>query len=362
MNLPTCRRLGRPRVWRRLLLLLLLLCQAVRASAQTVSDPETVILLQPAAASAAVRSSLARIRDELAADRFRVVIAESQPGADDAATITPTGPGEVGETVLVVFGDPATGRTELCLVRRAAGRVAVRRAAVVVDDPERMPEALAARALELLRATALELSIESEHAPRPQARPEPRREADVTASITPPAPPPPLARVTTDMGVGLWNTFDGPPIAVTPVGRVGLRLGDWAWARFSIAGLGSRPRVATSTGSAVLAQTTVLLEGAAILRSDRRIRPMFSMGAGILKVAVVGTGTPPYQGREPQQWSAAFDAGVGIALALGARAALVTELHALLAAPHPVVRLTDTRVATIGYPSLTLTVALQVAP
>ena len=63
-------------------------------------------------------------------------------------------------TVLVVFGDPETGQAELCVVRRAARRTAVRRATVVVDDPERMPEALAARALELLRATALELSIE----------------------------------------------------------------------------------------------------------------------------------------------------------------------------------------------------------
>ena len=92
------------------------------------------------------------------------------------------------------------------------------------------------------------------------------------------------------------------------------------------------------------------------------IRPIVSLGAGALNVAVVGTGAAPYEGREPQRWSAAFDGGVGVAFAVGSRAALVTELHALLASPHPVVRFVDTRAATIGYPSLILTLALQVAP
>ena len=71
-------------------------------------------------------------------------------------------------------------------------------------------------------------------------------------------------------------------------------------------------------------------------------------------MAVVGTGAAPYEGREPQRWSAAFDGGVGVAFAIGSRTALVTELHALVASPHPVVRFADTRAATIGYPSVIL--------
>ena len=87
-----------------------------------------------------------------------------------------------------------------------------------------------------------------------------------------------------------------------------------------------------------------------------------SLGAGVLHVAVVGTGAAPYEGREPQQWSAAFDGGLGVAFALGSRAALVTEIHALMASPHPVVRFVDTRAATIGYPSMIVSLALRVAP
>lgn len=69
----------------------------------------------------------------------------------------------------------------------------------------------------------------------------------------------------------------------------------------------------------------------------------------------------PYEGRELEQWSAAFDGGVGVGFAVSSRAALVTELHALLASPHPVVRFVDTRAATIGYAAVMLTLALQVA-
>lgn len=353
------RRLVR-RCWTVVALLVLLLDWS-GASAGTTAGAETVILLQPTNASPAFRRSLVRIRDELSADRFHVILADPGTAGDAAAVIESATHDEQSGTILALFGDPESGQAELCVVRGAGRRTAVRRAVVVVDDPERMPEALATRALELLRATGLELSIALEHTPRSPAPPEPRSEADLAPKLSPPVAVADIPKVVAAMGVGIWNSVDGPPLAVTPVGRVGLRLSDWAWARVSVAGLGSQPRVETAYGSATVSQSLALAEVAAVFRSDKRIRPVLSLGAGALNVAVVGTGAAPYEGRGPQQWSAAFDAGVGIAVAVGARAALVTELHALLAAPHPVVRFVDMRAGTIGYPSLLLTAALQVA-
>ena len=330
------------------------------ASAENTAGNETVILLQPTNASPAFRRSLVRIRDELSADRFHVILADPGTAGDAGAVIaSATNDRETG-TILALFGDPESGQAELCVVRGAGRRTAVRRA-IVVDDPERMPEALATRALELLRATGLELSIELEHAPRSPKPPEPRSEAEVPAKPSPPVAVAEIPMLVAAMGVGIWNSVDGPPLAVTPVGRVGLRLSDWAWARVSVAGLGSQPRVETAYGSGAVSQSLALAEVAVVFRGDKRIRPALSLGAGALSVAVVGTGAAPYEGRGARRWSAAFDAGVGIAVAVGSRAALVTELHALLAAPHPVVRFVDMRAATIGYPSLLLTAALQVA-
>jgi hypothetical protein len=338
---------------------LLLVLEVPRASADAGPGADTVILLQPAAASSAVRRSLARIGDELSADRYHVVLADRDATGGPGAVIESAARAAEAGTALVLFGDPDSGQAELCIVRRTGRRTAVRRATVIVDDdPERMPEALARRALELLRATALELSIGIEAAPQPET-PQ-RSEADVRPSASAPTVPP--AIVTVDLGVATWASIEGPPPAVAPVGRVALRLSDWAWARITAAGLGTRPSLETAHGSASLAQTVALAEAVAVFRGDRWLRPFVSIGAGALNVAVSGMGEGPYEGRAPQRWSAAFDGGIGVALVGRSRAALVTELHALVAAPHPVVRFADTRAATIGYPSLILTLALQVAP
>lgn len=329
------------------------------AAAETTPAAEPVILLQPTTASPGARRSLARIRDELSADRFRVVLADSGTSGETGTLIEKAARDGDDGTTLALFGDPEAGEAELCIVRRAGRRTAVRWATVVVDDSNRMEEVLAARALELLRATALELSIDSERPPPPQKPPEPRPAVEVSPLASPAAAREAPIFVAT-MGVGIWNSIQGPPAAVVPIGRVGVRLSDWAWARISVAGLGSRPRVDVADGSATVSQNVALAELAAVFRPRRRLHPMLSLGAGLLNVAVVGTGTAPYEGREARQWSAAFDAGVGVALAVWSRAALVTEVHALMASPHPVVRFADTNRATIGFPSLIYTLALQV--
>src|SRR5207237_4622997 len=123
---------------------------------------------------------------ELSADRFRVVLADASAPTDSEDLIESAARGGEDGTTLAVFGDPATGETELCVVRRAARRTAVRWATIAVDDPERMPQALATRALELLRATALELSIEGGRAASPHQAPVAR-----PRGATPPTPAPP---------------------------------------------------------------------------------------------------------------------------------------------------------------------------
>jgi len=329
------------------------------ATAEAAPDAAPVIVLQPTTASGALRRSLARIRNELSADQFHVILAESSATTDPEAVIESAARDPAGGTVLALFGDPETGVAELCVVQRAGRRLAVRRATVAVDDPERMPEALSIRALELLRATALELAIDSEGARRLQAAAEPNR--TIEAAVHPAAPAAAAAdgAVAVDMGVGMLHSIDGPPPAVIPVGRIRVRVWRWLAARVSVAGLGSRPRVDSRYGSATLSQSLALLELAGV-RSGKRVRLAASLGVGALDVSVAGIGAAPYEGRDSQRLSAAFGGGLGVAFAIGSRAALATEIQALVASPHPIVRFVDTPAATVGYPSLLLTVTLQV--
>lgn len=339
-----------------------LLAASSSAAAEGAPDAGPVIVLHPTTASSALRRSLARIRNELSADQFQVILADSNPATDPAAVIEGVREDSAGGTVLAVFGDPDTGVAELCVVQRSGRRMAVRRSTVTVDDPERMPEALSARALELLRASALELAIDGEGTRRKRAAPEPDRTIEEAAHPVAPVPPAGDLAVAVEMGVGILHSLDGPPPAVIPVGRIRVRVWSWISARVTAAGLGTRPRVDSRYGSATVSQSLALLELAGGFRSGKRVRLSASLGAGALDVSVAGVGAGRYEGRDSQRWSAAFGGGLGVTVAIGSRAALATELQALVATPHPFVRFVDAAVATVGYPSLLLTATLQVMP
>lgn len=354
------------RVWRLGLGLLALgLLSSATSLARAAPLRELVIVLEPTNASPASRHTFSRIKDELSADRFRVVLAA--PGAESAAAaVIESSTRNVDRgAIIALFGDPETGETELCIVRRAGRRTAVRRA-VVIEDPERMPQLLSMRALELLRATALELSIDPDQGSQPETTPL-AQQPDTSAPIAAPTAAPTAASeqpagFTIDLGVAGLQSVKGPPPSLAPIARLAVELADGFHARLSASGLGTRPRVATASGSASIAQDFALLELTAVLRGAQRVRPMASLGSGLLSVKATGTGKPPFEGREAQEWSATIDAGLGVALAFRSRAAMVAELHTLLAWPHPAVRLLDVRAATIAYPSLIFTLALQVAP
>lgn len=340
-----------------LLALVLLLCTTLLARATPLG--ELVIVLEPTNASPASRQVLNRIKDELSADRFRVVLAAPSAEFAAAAVIESSTRNVDRGAIIALFGDPEAGEAELCIIRRAGRRSAVRRA-VVIENPERMPQLLSSRALELLRATALELSIDPDDGSKQETGPQ---QPDPSPPVaTPTHAPEPPTRLTIDLGVAGLQSIKGPPPSLSPIARLALGLTDRLQARLSVSGLGTRPRVATANGSATVAQDFALLELTAVLRATQRVRPMASLGSGLLSVKATGTGKPPYEGREAHQWSGAIDAGLGVALAFRARAAMVAELHTLLAWPHPVVRVLDVRTATMAYPSLIFTLALQVAP
>jgi hypothetical protein len=331
----------------------LLFAAGVARGAPAATD--LVILLEPADASPATLRSLRRIKDEVSADRFEVVIATPETAT---SAVSATWNGSRGALILLL-GDPSTGRAELCVVSRTNKRTAVRRA-IVTDTPETMPEVLASRALELLRATALELSLDSP-APPKSAEPRPRPPDEVR-----PAAPAPTAEeptpVLVDTGLALIQSLNGPPPSLSPILRLGVRVATWLDVRASASGLGTRPRVESPYGSATVSQSFLLLELATQLTRRGALRPMASVGGGLLHVGISGEGTPPYVGRDAHQWAASIDGGVGLALPFRSHAALVAELHCLLASPHPSVRFVDIKPATIGYPSLMVTLALRVMP
>jgi hypothetical protein len=153
-------------------------------------------------------------------------------------------------------------------------------------------------------------------------------------------------------------SFDGVGPALLPLFRVDHAFASWAVARLGLAGLGSRARVEGAGESADVTQQIAMLGGVARLRHGERVRPVLSVGAGVLRTVAEGRADWPYLGRSAQRWSLLVAVGTGVWLKLGGRYDVAVELYAAFAEPYPVVTFVSSQSASLGHPDLFLTLTL----
>jgi hypothetical protein len=335
-----------------------------RAAAQGAAAPApTVILLRPPSAPAAVIEALIRLGAELMLEGFDPQVKEFELVGDTRNSLELLAPTLAATAVVAVVAgaDPATA--ELWVVDRVTGKTVVRRIHADPRAAARMAEILSVRAVELLRASFLELAITSR--PRPDV---------VDAPVVPVAPAltrfatQPLVDAEPDWkwafevgagGIGAASGLGGMLAELLPVARIERALGVRLCARVTFAGLGTKARVDVMGGYADVAQTVALAEALFRFRRGHRIEPIVSIGAGMLRVSAEGHVSEPYEGAGGWRTSAAADAGVGVRVPLRRRRLeLGVELHALVAEPYPVVRFFDTDVARAGRPTLLAAVTL----
>jgi hypothetical protein len=335
---------------------------AGRAGAEVAPAPK-VILLRPPAAPSAVIEALIRLGAELMVEGFDPQVVEFQLVGDTRNSLELLAPTLAATAVVAVVAgaDPATA--ELWVVDRMTGKTVVRRIHADPKAAARMAEILSVRAVELLRASFLELAITSR--PRPDV---------VDAPVLPVEPvikrfaTEPLAEAEPDWkwafevgagGIGAASGLGGVLAELLPVARIERALGTRLCARVTFAGLGTQSRVDIPGGFADVSQTVVLAEALFRFRRGRRIEPVVSVGAGMLRLAAEGHVSAPYTGTGGWRAAAAADAGVGVRVPLRPRRLeLGIEVHALLAEPYPVVRFFDTDVARAGRPTLLAAVTL----
>jgi hypothetical protein len=301
-----------------------------------------------------VTEALVRLRGELIAAGFDAQVTELTLGADVRASLEKLAPpaGTAATAlVAVVASDP--GSADLWVIDRVTGKTVVRRVNAGGADAPRVAEVLAVRAVELLRASFLELATAAP--PSVEAPPPPVVERFATATLE-------EADWTwaVEAGGGTALAIRGPWNAILSVARLEHAFGRRLCARVTFAGLGTAARVDTPGGGYVgLSQTVLLAEGLVRFRRGRRIEPMLSLGAGALRLAADSHESTPYAAVSSARWAAAGDAGIGLRLPLRRhRFELGVELHALLAQPYPSVRFFGNEVAQAGRPSLIGSVTL----
>jgi hypothetical protein len=343
------------------------LVSAVAATAVAAPAPALprVLLVRPAAAPPAVSEALVRLRGELVAAGFDADVIELPLGADVRASLErlapPTPSGGSASALVAVVASPDPGTAELWVIDRVTGKTVVRRVSAPAADPARAAEVLAVRAVELLRASFLELAI-APPAAEPAAAHPAAPEAPVAPAVERWATAPLEERDWTwaiEAGGGTAAAVGGPWNAFLAVARVERSLGRRFCVRLAFAGLGTSGSVDASNGSADVSQTVLLAEVLVRFRRGHRLEPLISIGAGALRAAVDAHEVPPYQAVGGARWGAAGDLGVGLRVPLHRRRFEIgAEVHALLAQPYPTVQYFGQEIASVGRPTLLATLTL----
>ncbi|HEX6274561.1 MAG TPA: hypothetical protein VFZ53_16070, partial [Polyangiaceae bacterium] len=255
-----------------------------------------VVLLEQPNADEASSEVLARVRGELTAAGFEVVLLPAVDG--DPAVVSETVGRELSPAaVIFVLEKPAEGtdpqRIELWLSDRLSRRTFVQSLPVQADEGGRGYRRLAIQAVELLKARLAELQLSSPPDPPPPPPPPPPE---------PPPPPPPPPK---EPGVGgriaagaaLLQGFEGIGASVAPRLRGGATIpaGAVGGAPFvvdlgaTLVALASGQVIRTEGGEARVEQGLGTVDVG--LRFDRGgiLQPVLSASVGAYTVSVEGT-------------------------------------------------------------------------
>jgi hypothetical protein len=320
----------------------------VATMAAQAAGAATVILVRPENPKPITAEALVRMHGELVSVGFDVQIVASSAGTDPRASLEQTASGSNVDAVVALLGDATPGPVEVWVIDRVTGKSVVRR---IPNQPEsnRAAEILAIRAIELLRASLLEVAMAGGKEPPIVLKPPP---VEVTRFVERALEPRRGSRWAIEVGGSGVGSFDGVGPALLPMVRLDLALGSYGLMRATAAGLGTRSHVEAQSGSAEVAQQFGLIEAGVRLRPQRRVQPFFSLGAGVRYTSAEGRASFPNQGQTAAQWSFVADVGTGIRLSLHSRFEIALEVHAQLAQPYPAIRFLGSSVATAGRPDL----------
>jgi hypothetical protein len=297
-----------------------------------------------------IAEALHRIRGELVADGFEV-------SEVDAAPEPPPGtPVEAGPLATIDLSvDQGTHVAELRVIDHLTNKTVIRRTLVDDSNTSHPAELLAVRAVELLRASLLELLVDSTH-----ARPGARSDDDARAASRWAAkglPPPRESDWSFEIGACLLADVGGIPPAFLALARVRRTVVAPLALRLTVAGLGTESRLDAAAGTASVSRDVGLVEVVLSPWRQAVVHPVASVGGGTLYTSVDGQPNPPYTGKQSSRWAAAGDAGVGAEARLGQRFAVALEGHALFAEPYPAVEILGVSVA---HASLSFVASLSV--
>jgi hypothetical protein len=317
--------------------------------------PRVAVVLNPnAAASSGYETQL---RSELQAAGFEVVSISAEASTPEQLEAIAV---QSQSVAAISLAQPSGAvSASVWVTERITGKTLLRAVRPEKLGPE-APSIIALRAVELLRASLLELN--EAHAPRGALPVPPSVRAWVAprASSEPPKP----ARTPA------WGIAVGPGLLASPGGipaEVAPSLGFLWHPTASLTGelRWEGPYLSTvnaSIGSASVSQSFITFRARyEPFAQQARFSPWGALGLGGHHMRVHGSAHAPYAAGSDSAYTFVGLAGLGMRIRLGAGLFITPEVSAVFAANRPVVRFADQTTASAGRPWLSTVISLEYA-
>jgi len=318
---------------RRVVRALIVLC-AMLVVHTARADPSRVRVLRAKDADPAVREATTRLQAELVAAGF-VVDMEETTATDPRDELESGGSQSFASIAILRSGSQAV--TDVWVVDRISGKTLIRRVEAGAEPGPTAARTLAIRAVELLRASLLEVSV------RLPQEVEAQREGktvpiDVARWMQPTASPGhALTGWSVELGAAtsLTKGFGpalGPSAGVARAVATGWIVGvRWVGPTFG-------PELRSPVASADVRQMMALAE-IRLAYGTGRVAPLTTLGLGGCDTWATGQAAPPLQAHTAHGLSAVVRASLGLHVRLGERAGIVLDTGALLFSPARPVRI-----------------------
>ena len=359
------------------LLAALALPPAAAQGAPTLESPRAavatsgrrVLLVTPEPGGDIAPAVVTRLRGELRAARFEMDVATIAADAPRRASVEEMAMRDGTTAALGIFF--GAGRVEMWATDASAGRTLMQNIPLDAGASDRRAAIVAVKAVDLLKATLAEIWTATATATPAPAPPTP--EATISAAPTPPPAPAAIAvenppeSASTNSNGRFWIAAGGGWLAAgsvagwAPLLALSAALGGGGLAaRLTVSAFGQTPTVATTAGSALLAQQIGLAELLLSSRAWHRLRGALAIGIGPHHLSIDGRGAAGFTGVNYSLWSTATTAGAGGALDVLPQLVLALDVRAVENWPATAVNINGAQVARFGRPTVWVALAAGV--
>jgi hypothetical protein len=328
---------------------------ANRAVAEPAPPRSRVALVRTASNDKLLKEATTRLRAELGDAGFDVVEVDQTPG-DPRAGVEDAGGGGGGFATVSMNRAGAGAQADIWISDHVTGKTVVRR--LEVGGAPNAAAVLAIRAMELLRASLLEVAEPEPTTAAPRAAP-----ADVMKWVAPAKPAhierQPFQGSALGVGAVALHGTGGVGFAYGPTLRFSHSIyGPW-FGRISLAGPFVGPELTEPAGSASVRQEFASLDFGVTTRA-KPIGAYGWVGLGAFHLHTSGSAAAPYRPQSDGVLSFLSMAGVGAVARASDTVAFTADFMALLLVPQPIVVIGEQEAGKAGAPSLALALGLLV--